>query len=72
MKEPATQGNAEVFEGSHRNAKPAIDLKALHAKIGQLTPKNDLLEGALTKVNLPSAKRCSALLDDVMSRPGRQ
>ena len=36
---------------------PAVDIKTLHAKIGQLTLENDFLEGALTKVGLLSAKR---------------
>ena len=34
-----------------------VDLKVLHAKIGQLTLENDFLEGALTKAGLLSAKR---------------
>ena len=37
--------------------KPEVDLKTLHAKIGQLTLENDFLEGALTRVGLLSAKR---------------
>jgi putative transposase len=37
--------------------KPAIDVKSLHAKIGELTLENDFLEGALTKAGLLSAKR---------------
>lgn len=36
---------------------PAVDIKTLHAKIGQLTLENDFLEGALNKVGLLSAKR---------------
>jgi hypothetical protein len=32
-------------------------VKAMHAKIGQLTLENDFLESALTKVGLLSAKR---------------
>ena len=35
----------------------AVDLKALHAKIGELTLENDFLEGALGKAGLLSAKR---------------
>ena len=35
----------------------AVDVKALHAKIGELTLENDFLEGALTKAGLLSAKR---------------
>jgi transposase len=29
---------------------PPVDVKSLHAKIGQLTLENDFLESALTKV----------------------
>jgi transposase len=36
---------------------PPVDLKELHAKIGQLTLENDFLEGALGKAGLLSAKR---------------
>ena len=36
---------------------PAIDVKTLHAKIGELTLVNDFLEGALGKAGLLSAKR---------------
>lgn len=43
--------------GDAPRAEPAVDLKALHAKIGQLTLENDFLEGALTKAGLLSAKR---------------
>jgi len=38
-------------------AEPVIDVKSLHAKIGELTLENDFLEGALTKAGLLSAKR---------------
>jgi transposase len=51
-------GAADVFgAGSHASAQPAIDVKSLHAKIGELTLENDFLEGALTKAGLLSAKR---------------
>ena len=36
---------------------PPVDVKALHAKIGELTLENDFLESALTKAGLLSAKR---------------
>lgn len=37
---------------------PTVDVKTLHAKIGQLTLENDFLSGALTKAGvLGSAKR---------------
>jgi transposase len=39
------------------DAAPAIDVKTLHAKIGELTLENDFLSGALTKAGLLSAKR---------------
>ena len=35
----------------------AVDVKSLHAKIGELTLENDFLEGALTKAGLLSARR---------------
>jgi transposase-like protein len=48
---------SSVFGESAANAEPAVDLKALHAKIGQLALENDFLSGALTKAGLLSAKR---------------
>ena len=39
------------------SAAPAIDVKTLHAKIGELTLTNDFLSGALSKAGLLSAKR---------------
>lgn len=47
----------DVFGGEPSTASPAVDLKVLHAKIGQLTLENDFLESALTKAGLLSAKR---------------
>ena len=39
-------------------ATPAVDVKSLHAKIGELTLENDFLEGALTtKTGLLSVER---------------
>jgi transposase-like protein len=38
---------ATVFDAAAEPAQPAVDVKALHAKIGQLTLENDFLEGAL-------------------------
>jgi transposase-like protein len=43
--------------GGNRTSEPAVDVKALHAKIGELTLENDFLEGALNKAGLLSAKR---------------
>ena len=50
---------ADVFGqgGGNAAALPAVDVKSLHAKIGELTLENDFLEGALTKAGLLSAKR---------------
>ena len=39
------------------DAAPVVDLKTLHAKIGELTLENDFLSGALAKAGLLSAKR---------------
>ena len=52
-------GAADVFGpgGGNAVALPAIDVKSLHAKIGELTLENDFLEGALSKAGLLSAKR---------------
>lgn len=50
------EGAAAVF-GSGAAVAPAVDLKALHAKIGELALENDFLSGALDKASLSSAKR---------------
>ena len=52
------EGAAGVFGQEKPEAKEAaVDLKALHAKIGELTLTNDFLSGALTKAGLLSVKR---------------
>ncbi len=53
------EGAAGVFGSgaSGIEAPPAVDLKVLHAKIGELTLENDFLAGALSKAGLLSAKR---------------
>ncbi len=53
------EGAADVFGagGGKGAAQPAVDVKSLHAKIGELTLENDFLEGALGKAGLLSAKR---------------
>lgn len=50
---------SDVFErgASAESSTPAVDVKTLHAKIGELTLENDFFEGALTKAGLRSAKR---------------
>jgi transposase len=51
-------GAADVFDhGKAEAAAPVIDLKSLHAKIGELTLENDFLSGALGKAGMLSAKR---------------
>jgi len=53
------EGAAEVFGSAAGGAAktPAVDVKSLHAKIGELTLENDFLEGALNKAGLLSARR---------------
>ena len=59
-KDQLQQGAADVFGpggGGSAPSAPSIDVKSLHAKIGELTLENDFLEGALIKAGLLSAKR---------------
>jgi transposase len=53
------EGAADVFGagGGSGTSQPAVDVKSLHAKIGELTLENDFLEGALGKAGLLSVKR---------------
>ena len=62
-KDQLLAGAANVFGpgGGATSAAPVVDIKALHAKIGELTPENDCLEGALSKAGLLNAKRRSTL-----------
>ena len=48
---------AQVFGGAAGPTEKPVDLKVLHAKIGELALENDFLEGALVKAGLLSAKR---------------
>ncbi len=52
-------GAAGVFGSgaASREAAPAVNLKVLHAKIGELALENDFLAGALSKAGMLSAKR---------------
>ena len=60
-----TQWKAQLLEsaanvfgpGGNGTTQPSVDVKGLHAKIGELTLENDFLEGALTKAGLLSARR---------------
>src|ERR1700678_348616 len=51
------EGAAGVFGAEPTGAPPAaaaVDVKTLHAKIGELTLENDFLAGALTKAGMLS------------------
>ena len=48
---------ASVFNGGKPNEEPPVDVKAMHAKIGELTLENDFLESALIKAGMLGAKR---------------
>ena len=50
-------GAAGLFGSGAAEAAAPVDLKVLHAKIGELTLENDFLSGALSKAGLLSAKR---------------
>src|ERR1700694_3885112 len=50
-------GAADVFGAGNGTEQPAVDVKSLHAKMGELTLENDFLEGALSKAGLLRAKR---------------
>jgi hypothetical protein len=58
-KDQLLEGAAEVFASGSgvKPSTPGVDIKALHAKIGELTLENDFLESALNKAGLLSAKR---------------
>jgi transposase len=57
-KDQLLKGAADVFErGGNVRSLPEVDIKTLHAKIGELTLENDFLEHALGKAGLASAKR---------------
>ena len=52
------EGAAGVFGAEAASApSAAVDVKTLHAKIGELTLENDFLAGALGKAGMPSARR---------------
>ena len=49
--------SSELFGKTTEPEVSAVDIKTLHAKIGQLTLENDFLEGALNKAGLLSARK---------------
>jgi transposase len=57
-KDQLLEGAAGVFgEPTAASSQPSIDVKTLHAKIGELTLENDFLGSALAKAGLAGAKR---------------
>jgi hypothetical protein len=55
---PKRSHASPLGEAAKTEAAPAVDVKTLHAKIGELTLENDFLSGALGKAGLlASAKR---------------
>ena len=46
-----------MFGAGTGQAEKPVDMKVLHAKIGELALGNDFLEAALTKTGLPGARR---------------
>ena len=51
------KGATEAFTTPGERTEPPVDVKTLHAKIGELTLENDFLERALGKAGWLSAKR---------------
>jgi transposase len=58
-KDQLLEGAIDVFgdDAKSEPAVPAVDVKTLHAKIGELTLENDFLSGALGKAGLLSGKK---------------
>jgi transposase len=57
-KDQLLDGAEGLFGGQAAEpAAPTIDLKTLHAKIGELTLANDFLSDALVKTGQPGARR---------------
>jgi transposase-like protein len=56
-KDQLLAGATSVFAEGGRALDPPVDVKTLHAKIGELALENDFLERALGKAGLLSAKR---------------
>ena len=48
----------QTLHAAKAEPEPVVDVKTLHAKIGELTLENDFLSGALGKVGmLPTARQ---------------
>ena len=50
-------GRRSYLAAGTGQAEKPVDMKVLHAKIGELALENDFLEAALTKAGLPGARR---------------
>jgi transposase len=61
-KEQFLEGATGVFgdEAKAEPAGPTVDVKTLHAKIGELTLENDFLSGAFDKAGLLGGKKLSS------------
>jgi len=59
MRDQLLEGAVDVFdrEGKAAKTEPYIDIKTLHAKIGELALENDFLGKALTKAGLLGARK---------------
>lgn len=49
--------SADVFDANPKSREPEVDVKRLHAKIGELILENDFLESALSKAGLLSERQ---------------
>ncbi len=56
-KDQLLEGATDVFGDEAKAAGPTIDVKTLHAKIGELTLENDFLSVALGKAGLLGGKK---------------
>jgi len=58
-KEQLLEGAVDVFGGEAKTeaSAPAVDIKTLHAKIGELALENDFLSGPLGKAGLLGGKK---------------
>lgn len=55
-KEQLLERASAVFDGRGGGLEPTFDVKSEHAKIGELTLENDILEDALGRGNQPGAR----------------
>ena len=60
---------ARLFGTGTGQAEKPVDMKVLHAKIGELALENDFLESALTKAGLPGRKAMTDRDHKAASRP---